>query len=375
MSLISLFPALHQIISTPALLIDKNQMLSNVLDMQNHAKQCKVNLRPHCKTHKSADLAKIQLKNGAIGITVAKASEAKKMADSGIRNIFIANQITQSIKLPALRELHEKIQLIIGVDHREQINLLKNQFSSVKRPLDVRIEIDCGFGRCGIVTDDPQLLKIAQYINETKWLNLEGVYTHAGQAYAAKSEADMQLIAQSEAQAVNDAKQLLKQNGIEIATTSVGSTPTAKKVMAIAGVSEARPGNYIFYDCIQQSLGTCSFNQCSLFVLATVTAQPAAKRIICDAGSKALNLDRGAHAVQLLSEYGTLLNISGHIARVSEEHGIIELDKAEPVEIGSPLLIIPNHACVVANLYDKYHLINEDKSVQTLPISARGFSQ
>ena len=171
------------------------------------------------------------------------------------------------------------------------------------------------------------------------------------------------------------ARDLLKKNGIKLASISVGSTPTAKDVIKNKGITEVRPGNFIFYDGIQKALRVATSDQCSLFVLATVISQPAKNRIVCDAGSKALNLDKGAHSAKLINHFGEIQNIEGIIERVSEEHGIIRLRKDQPVEIGSALLIVPNHACTVANLYERYHLVKKDLSVQTIPISARGMSQ
>ncbi len=366
---------LHQTISTPALLIDEQQMRANLKSMQNHADNNSVKLRPHCKTHKSPGLAQKQIGLGASGITVAKLSEAQEMAKVGINDIFIANQIAQPAKIKTLYRLHNSINLVIGIDNDRHVEILEKEFAYSEKVLRVRIEIDCGFGRCGISADDLKLIDLARKISAKKWLNLEGLFTHAGHAYLAQSKKDISRIAKQEAAEILKAKNNLLQNGIEVATISVGSTPTANEVINIPGITEARPGNYIFYDGIQQALKVCTFEQCSLFVLATVISQPAADKIICDAGSKALNLDRGARSAKTLEGFGTLANLNGHINSVSEEHGIIVLDKPGIVEIGSPLLIIPNHACVVANLYDNYHIVGQDLSVQTFPISCRGLSQ
>lgn len=366
---------LHAQISTPALLIDEAQMLLNLRDMQMAADNQHVALRPHCKTHKSPPLAKLQQQIGARGITVAKFSEAEHMFSQGIDNIFIANEITHPLKINRLFNLHKKTKIIIGIDHPGQIGLLKKAFQNYSKPLNVRIEIDCGFGRCGLLPDNPDLPELARQVKRHKWLNLEGLFTHAGQAYSAESVEQIKEIAKTEAQEILKAQDILAESGIKVASISVGSTPTAKEVIKQKGITEVRPGNYIFYDGIQKALHVSGTEQCSLFVLATVISQPQEKRIVCDAGSKALNLDKGAYAAKLINHFGELLNIEGQIIRVSEEHGIILLEKAQEIEIGSPLLIIPNHACVVANLYDQYHLIKEDLSVQTMPISARGMSQ
>ena len=140
-------------------------------------------------------------------------------------------------------------------------------------------------------------------------------------------------------------------------------------------LNEIRPGNYVFYDGIQLALGSARAESCSLFVMATVISQPQKDQIVIDAGSKALGLDRGAHSLQLISGYGTPINIEATIERVSEEHGILKLKQAQMINLGSPVIILPNHACSVANLFEKYYLISEHLEVEMINISARTKSQ
>jgi D-serine deaminase-like pyridoxal phosphate-dependent protein len=165
---------------------------------------------------------------------------------------------------------------------------------------------------------------------------------------------------------------LLQKNHISIKTVSVGATPTLEQVIKNPVVTEVRPGNYVFYDGIQLALGTCALENCALFILATVTSQPDSRRIIIDAGSKALHLDQGAHATRLLPGFGTPLNIEATISRVSEEHGILQLNYPLQIPLGSPVVILPNHACSVVNLYDYYFLLDGEGSFELLNIDARG---
>ena len=162
---------------------------------------------------------------------------------------------------------------------------------------------------------------------------------------------------------------------MNIEVVSVGSTPTVVYSAQHSLVNEIRPGNYVFYDNIQYVLGSCTVNQWSLAVLATVVSQPAPDRIIIDAGSKALNLDRGAHSTQQTAGFGRLLNLNGEIVRLSEEHGVIMLESPGNIPIGSPVLIVPNHACAVTNLYSHYYLVDPAGTVNKIPIDARGKSQ
>ncbi len=365
---------LHRKIDTPALIVDQQQLTSNINAMQQLARANNVKLRPHIKTHKSSFIAGIQLDMGAVGISVAKVGEAEVMADEGITDIFIANQITHPLKLQRLKKLHQKISLSIGIDNPDQVDLLKEYTNNMVERLPVLIEIDSGLKRCG-VNVDKKLLDLAKKINKTEGLRLKGIFTHAGQVYGAGSEEEIRRIGETEAEIMAGAYNLLTQEGIDLETVSVGSTPTVPYSATHPNVNEIRPGNYVFYDNIQYTLGSCERNQWSLYVLATVVSQPAADRIVIDAGSKALNLDRGAHATQLIDGYGRILNLDAKISRVSEEHGVIDLVKEHKIPIGSPVLIVPNHACAVTNLYSSFLLLDQSGTLKRINIDARGKSQ
>ncbi len=365
---------LHGEIDTPALIVDEQQLLKNIEKMQELANATNVQLRPHIKTHKSVHISKLLLNHGAIGITVAKVGEAEIMAKAGISDIFIANQVTHPLKLERLKQLHNKINISIGIDHSEQIKLLKKYFIDPKYPLSVLIEVDSGLHRCGTQLDE-SLNALAREIQRTDILKLKGIFTHAGQVYGASSKEELREIGQHEGTFMAKAFHQLSEEDIHVNVVSVGSTPTVAYSAENTFVNEIRPGNYVFYDHIQYVLGSCLQDQWALAVLATVISQPEPDRIIIDAGSKALNLDKGAHATQLLSSYGKIVNLDGEVIRLSEEHGVIKLASKRKISLGSAVLIIPNHACAVANLYSHYHFINASGKVYQMPVDARGRSQ
>ena len=365
---------LHENIDTPALLLIEERLDRNILHMQTLADENYSWLRPHIKTHKSVNIAQRQITLGATGISVAKLSEAEIMFAAGITDIFIANQITHPIKINRLKMLHAQCRVIIALDDVQQIELLRPAFEKSLRPLDVRIEIDTGLNRCG-VRDQKSLLKLAEKINQEPWLYLEGIFTHAGHVYSAKSEEQVAQIGLAEGEAIAGAHDFLHKKGIEVQSVSVGSTPTVKYAVRHETVNEIRPGNYVFYDGIQLALGSARAESCSLFVLATVISQPHNDQVIIDAGSKSLGLDQGAHSLKLLNGFGIPVNIDATVERLSEEHGILKLDKPEQIKLGSPVLILPNHACAVVNLFEKYYLISEHLEVETLNVSAKSKSQ
>ncbi len=361
---------LHTQIETPALLIWQPQMEKNIGAMQALADRFATALRPHTKTHKSPFLAHAQLKAGAQGITVAKVSEAEVMTARGIDDIFIANQITQKSKLKRLQALQNKVRLTVGLDHKRQIALLEPFFAQSRKPLSVRIEIDSGLKRCGVTPGD-ELLDLARAVSKQKFLKLEGLFTHAGHVYSARSPEEVAAIGREEGSIMAQAQALLQKAGIPVPTLSVGSTPTAPFSVQNPAVNEIRPGNYIFYDAMQIALGAARVQQVSLFVLATVVSRPAADRLVIDAGSKALHTDGSA----LTGHFGLPLNLQGRTVRLSEEHGILHIPPRSRVAIGDPVLLIPNHACAVVNLFDTYHLIDKDLHIQAIPIEGRGKSQ
>lgn len=358
-------------IETPALLIDGVQLRNNITQMQKMADTAGVKLRPHLKTHKSAEIAKLQLAAGASGVTVAKLSEAERMAELGCKDIFIANQITHPLKIERLGNLNRKIDLKIGIDHPEQIDLLERYLPDSGHKLNVLIEIDSGLRRCGIGVNQ-DLIRLAQKCIISDSLHLSGIFTHAGQVYSARSEEERRSIGAYEGQIMQEAAKMLARENIILKTVSVGSTPTVEFSAFNPAVTEIRPGNYVFYDNIQCSLNACQLEQCALYVLATVISQPASDRIVIDAGSKALGLDTGAHGLKSVNGYGRMVNIRGRLDRLSEEHGVVILEKAGSIRIGTEVLIVPNHACAVVNLYDKYHLIENESIAEMIEIDTRG---
>lgn len=358
-------------ISTPSLIIDNSKMCSNILRMQSLADKNGINLRPHCKTHKSAELAKLQLNAGAIGITVAKLAEAEIMAEFGIVDILIANIIIGEEKLERLVALKEKIKFLANcVDSFEAAEMLNEAYKRRDLTGNVYIEINSGLNRCGL-SDIDEILSLAQRIDELPALSLKGILTHGGHAYNARTLDEIAEIGSQESISMIAIANKLRKSGIRIDEISVGSTPTSLFCSVVKGISEIRPGNYIFRDMTQVSLGTSELEDCALSVLATVVSMPAKGRAVIDAGHKALGLDRCPPHSIYKDSFGYIIGKNASIVRLSEEHGVIEFEN-ETFFIGEQVRIIPNHSCAVVNLHDFYFL--EDKGIITrkINIDARG---
>ncbi len=361
-------------LETPALLIEKSKLERNIKNMQALADRRGVKLRPHTKTHKTPEIAKIQIEHGANGIAVAKIAEAEVMADAGIKDIQIANIVVGNSKVERLFALHERLDsLSCNVDSNDAVNAIAKKFDENDKWLDVYIEINSGHNRSGL-NSYKDIYQLASFIQNSSGVNLIGLFTHAGQAYAADSREQIEEIGKHEGEFLREIAEQLLNDRIYIANISVGSTPTAPYCSKVEGVTEIRPGNYVFYDMIQTGLGSCQIEDCALTVLATVISIPEKNRVIIDAGAKALNLDKGVSEKLSPEGYGYVTGKKCLIERLSEEHGIIA-HSGEHFYIGEKLRIIPNHACVVTNLFDIAFLVDNNEIVGQYSIKARGMSQ
>ena len=358
-------------VDTPALLVDLDRLDANVGSMAEHARAGGVALRPHVKTHKSVVIARRQLAAGAVGITVAKLDEAEALVDGGIEApILIAFQIVAAPKLERAVRLAARVPLTLAVDSPDGAARLSDAAAAAGRVLDVWIEIDSGLQRCGVVPADAPAL--ARSVVAQPNLRLTGMFTHAGQSYAARDAAEVAAIAATEASAVVEAATATRAIGIPIETVSAGSTPTARFLDAASGITEIRPGTYVFYDALQVALGSIAADRCALSVAATVISRPTSERVVIDAGSKTLGLDKGAHSSDLLTDYGSLIDAEGAVVRLSEEHGVVRVPPGSPLAIGDRVRIMPNHVCSVTNLGRRFYGVRGDVVREVIPIDAAG---
>ncbi len=354
-------------LDTPSLLIEKSIVEKNIYDMQGLMNKHNISFRPHNKTHKMPYFAKMQLEAGASGITCAKTSEAEIMADSGINNILIANIIIGEKKFERLLELNKRLDyLATCVDDLGNTEPIGDFMAKHNARFNLMIIVDIGYGRCGI-SDYNKLLELAKFIQQHKNLNLKGILSHPGQAYESKSQEEIKKIALFEGEFILETANKLRVDGINIDIISIGSNPTARYSCEVKGINEIRTGNYIFNDMIQVSLGTVDINSCALSVLAQVISIPSNDRVILDIGSKALSSDKG----MFVNGYGKILGKNAIIEKLSEEHAIVK-HNGESFHFGERLRIIPNHSCTTVNMFDTAFLVDGNKVIEEINISARG---
>jgi D-serine deaminase-like pyridoxal phosphate-dependent protein len=354
-------------LDTPSVVVDLDVVEKNVQRMADHARRSSVRLRPHCKTHKVPEIGRLQIAAGAVGISLAKTSEAEVFAGAGFDDIFLAYPVVGAEKGRRLLALSDRIRLAIGVDSVEGAGSVSEVFRAAGRRIDVLLKVDCGYHRVGVAPD--RAPEVAQRIAELPGIALRGVFTHAGQAYLAETRDEVQAIARREGEILVSAAESIRSRGVPVEEVSVGSTPTARGAMSVAGVTECRPGNYVYHDASQVSLGTCDVVDCAMTVLATVLSIPAADRVVLDCGSKTLSSDPLRPRPD---GHGWILGRKSRIERLSEEHAVVRVERGEAFRVGEKVRVLPNHACVVSNLHDRIVLVRGDRVEGEWAVAARG---
>lgn len=359
---------------TPCLLLDRAVLESNCRLMAERMMKLGVRLRPHMKTAKSADVARLATRGHFGGITVSTLREAHYFAERGFKDIlyavgFVPSKIGEAA---AIQEMGD--ELILLTDNMAAAAETAIHAAKLGRKFPMMIEIDTGDGRCGLdpKTEADAIVELGRVIHRSSALELRGVLTHAGQSYHGASVETIKAIAEDERAGIVAAAELLRGAGLPCPVVSAGSTPTARYAENLEGVTEMRPGVYMFGDVDQALIGSCTFDHIAVTVLASVIGHNRrTRRIITDAGGLALSKDIGPAEFDPDTGYGTVAGEGGkpradrlHVAAVSQEHGQLGLPGgAEPpwgeFPVGGLVRIFPNHVCMTAAAHDRYHVIGE----------------
>jgi D-serine deaminase-like pyridoxal phosphate-dependent protein len=354
-------------LETPAPLVDIDVVERNIAGMAERARLSGVRLRPHAKTHKVLEIGRLQLRAGAAGLSLAKTGEAEVFAAAGFDDLFLAYPIVGAGKARRLLALAERVRLAVGVDSAEGARSLSEAFRAAGRRLDVRLKVDVGFHRVGVAPE--QAARVAGEIAALPGLRLTGVFTHAGHSYLRETPASVAEVGRAEGETLASVAEELRAARLPVEVVSVGSTPTARHAMAIAGVTECRPGNYVYHDASQVGLRTCAIEDCALTVLATVVSVPAPDRAVLDAGTKTLSSDPLRPQP---GGYGWILGRRSRLERLSEEHGVMAVAEGESFRVGDRVRVLPNHACVVSNLHERVFVVRGERLEGEWRVAARG---
>ena len=311
---------------TPCAVVDRLILTRNIQRMAQALARHGVPLRPHMKTAKSIEVARLALAGQPGGITVSTIAEAEYFAAHGITDIIYAVGITPR-KLDRIAKLRESgAEVLVITDDPEVASCI----AARREPLRALIEIDSGEARGGVSPENPVLLDIAARLGS----RLAGVLTHAGHSYGARSLARLAEIAETERHAVVRAAERLREAGHEVAMVSVGSSPTALHAGSLAGITEVRAGVYMFGDLFQAEIGTHGPEDIALTVLASVIGRRPG-RLLVDAGGLALSKDRSTEAAPKDYGFGLMLDALGRrvfgdaiVRRAYQEHGVVEAIQA-----------------------------------------------
>ncbi len=361
------------------MLVEHGRVERNIDRMQAAADARGIRLRPHAKTHKCPDLARVQIGRGAVGICCAKLGEAEVFGEAGVADIRLPYPL-HPVNADRVLKLLERTHLSFIVDHLGVAEGWSEAMSRAGREVDVLVKVDVGFHRCGIDPHSPDAARFVARVAEMPGLRYRGLLSHAGHAYGAGSESEARAFAAAEAEMLMGLADQAASLGIASDEISVGATPTARFSIDSQRVTELRPGNYIYFDRTQVGLGSASWDDCALTVLARVVSRPAVDRVIIDAGSKTLTTDvaRGfssqpGYGVVLKGLDESLPDEGLSVERLSEEHATVRVTVGESdLQPGDLVRVVPNHSCVVSNLVAAVWLVSGSEVLDRLDITARG---
>jgi D-serine deaminase-like pyridoxal phosphate-dependent protein len=362
------FPPLASLL-TPAALVDLDRMDANLDRMATYAREHGLALRPHTKTHKAAWLGAEQVRRGAAGLTVAQLNEASVM--SGVTDdILLAHPPVGAAKLSRLLALPGSVRLTVALDSAEALEPLAAAAAAAGREIGVLIELDLGMGRVGI-GDPAAAVRLCRRCVELDGVAWRGVMFYPGHIRQHVSEQAAEVTRVDAA--LQEFLAALADDGLTPETVSAGSTPAAYSSHLMRGVTEIRPGTYIFNDRITALIGACAWEDCAYSVLATVISTAVPGQAVVDAGAKALFREemRGADA----TGFGALLDRPDVIVKgMSEEHGLLDLSATSwRPRVGDQVRIVPNHVCVSVNLHDTVWGVRGERIERSWVVAARGW--
>ncbi len=353
---------------TPALVVDATATRRNINRLAAYGAQHGIAIRPHTKTHKSRMLAQLQLQAGARGLTVAKAGEAAAMAPI-CDDLLMAYPAVDSERCARLAELGRGKTMRIAVDSVTAVEALAAATRHAGSTLGLLVDLDVGNGRTGVASP-AEALRLAQIIAGTSGVRLDGLMIYPGHIWAAADQQAAPLAAVSEK--VQETLALWSAQGLEAKIVSSGSTPTAYQSHLCQGITEIRPGTYVFNDMNTVRAGYCALEDCSARIVCTVVSDAVKDQIIIDGGSKTLTSDLCVPARE--SGHGFIVEYpEAKITKLSEEHGQVDVSRCERrPKVGERLAVIPNHICPCVNLRDAFWWCEPGQEALQVPVDARG---
>jgi D-serine deaminase-like pyridoxal phosphate-dependent protein len=361
-----------QSLQTPSLVLDVERVRRNARRVGERVAGFGTKLRPHVKTHKCVEVARIQTLGHSGALTVSTLAEARAFAAHGFTDITYAVPIEPG-KFEAAIELSKNCERLALITDDP---LIPSQLDEAARragvSLDLFLKVDCGYHRCGVDANAPEAFEIPRRIMDASNLNFAGILTHAGHSYHCRTKEELLEVARRERDIMLGFAANLRAEGLPVPVISIGSTPTITSVDHLTGIDEARPGNYIFFDAFQAALGSCELADCALTVLAAVVHRDRTRRkVVIDAGALALSKDRGAVEFDADCGYGLVLDLEGRdtglrVAALSQEHGEIagvDEENLNRLSVGTRVRVLANHSCLTAAQHSHYHVLEGERIV------------
>ena len=359
---------------TPSLVLDRARLRRNIQAMTDRYKALGVRLRPHLKTSKSVDVARLAVEGHFGGITVSTLKEAEHFAAHGFKDILYAVCISPTKLGQAAALVRSGVALTIITDDPEAAKAIAAGGKDLGVVFDVLVEVDCGEKRSGIPAESDALMAIARTLHAGPGSRLAGIMVHAGHSYTCRTLEAVAEIAEVERSTGVRAAERLRAAGLPCATVSMGSTPTALHGRNYDGITEVRCGVYMFGDLFQSEIGSCGPGDIAVSVLSSVIGQRRPEnRVLIDAGFLALSKDRSTANTPHDVGYGRVADVAGTlglgdvtVVGVHQEHGMVEGRTPLPFDrllVGARVRVLPNHACITSAAYDRYHVIDGSDEV------------
>jgi len=356
-------------LSTPALTINLDVLERNLDRMASYCREQNLGLRPHTKTHKTPEVARMQMERGAMGLTVAKVGEAEVMAGAGLDDILVAYPIYGPENLDRLANLARGRLILMSLDSEATAQALSAAASGRRASLGVLVEFDVGYGRCGL---EPGIacVQLAKKVEKLAGLKFRGLMAYFGNIWGAEDERREQV--KQVAERMQQTLIAFDQERMPLEIVSGGSTPSALLTNAIPGLTEIRPGTYAYNDLNTVSQGLCRLEECAARVVTTVISTAVPGRAIIDAGSKTLSSD-GLMAGHRTGHGHVVEAPDAPLFALDEEHGFIDASASgHHFRVGEVLTVIPNHVCSCVNMHDEVFLLRGEQVVGQWTVRGRG---
>ncbi|MDE3178447.1 MAG: alanine racemase [Acidobacteriota bacterium] len=356
-------------LATPALTVDMDTLERNLDRMARYCRDHNLNLRPHTKTHKTPEIARMQLARGAAGLTVAKVGEAEVMAQAGADEILVAFPIYGAGKLARLAALARSCRILVSLDSEAAATEISKAAAAQGAEIGVLVEFDAGLHRCGLQSG-ADCVRLAHAVDSLPAIKFRGLMMYPGNIWGVEADREKEVLAVAEVLART--LSAFEEERIPVGIVSGGSTPSSMFSHKITGLTEIRPGTYVFNDMNTFFQGVCSLEDCAARVVATVVSTAVPGRAMIDAGSKTFSSDPLSSGPKC--GHGRVMeDPAAKLFKLNEEHGYLDISECRRAfAVGDTVTVIPNHVCTCVNMHDEIFLVRNGEVEGSWRVAARG---